>query len=345
MSAAPQSREDEAAIAEAASAWLARRDRGLSPAEQDAFLQWCREDPRHRAALARLDQAWAWLDSLAEWRPAHSARPNPDLLARPHPKCTRRPAFLAGALALAASLAVGFLLLRPASSPFASSAGSLRVIPAPERFTLEDGSVVEANRGGVFAPAFSPAERRVRLLEGEAHFTVAKNPARPFVVEVAGLTVRAVGTAFNVRQSAHTVDVLVTEGKVQVESAPLVTGLPPSTAVVTPVAAGEQATVDAAQPASAPVVVTLTPAQIEHSLAWQGVRLDFDGLPLAAVVTEFNLRNRQQLVIGDRRVADLRVAGSFRAENVEAFARLLEASFGITVERRIDGALVLRRRE
>jgi transmembrane sensor len=91
--------------------------------------------------------------------------------------------------------------------------------------------------------------------------------------------------------------------------------------------------------------VPVTAAQIEHALAWQGVRLDFDELPLAAVIAEFNLRNRQQLVLGDPRIAGLRVAGSFRADNVDAFARLLEASFGIAVQRQADGNLVLRRRE
>ena len=39
----------------------------------------------------------------------------------------------------------------------------------------------------------------------------------------------------------------------------------------------------------------------------------------------------------------LRVGGSFRADNVEAFVRLLEASFGVTTARLADGSLVLRR--
>ena len=46
------------AIETAATAWLARRDRTLTAAEQDAYLQWLREDPRHAAAqLQALSQA------------------------------------------------------------------------------------------------------------------------------------------------------------------------------------------------------------------------------------------------------------------------------------------------
>jgi transmembrane sensor len=336
MPAEPQPR-DHAAITTAAAAWLARRDRGFNPGEQDAFLQWCREEPRHRAELARLDRTWGALNSLAEWRPAHSTRPNPDLLARGRPSGLRHRWYLAGTLALAASLALGVFLTRPRSAQTLPVPTGLRVIPAPERLVLEDGSIVAPNQGGSFEVAFSPTERRVRVTGGEAHFTVAKNPLRPFVVEVAGVAVRAVGTAFNVRQNARIIDILVTEGQVQIEPR----AAPAPTAVV----AGERATVDASQPASLPVIVTLTPAQIDHALAWQGVRLDFDALPLAAVVAQFNMRNWQQLTIADPRIADLRVAGSFRADNVEAFTRLLEASFGITVERRPDGYRLLRRPE
>ena len=75
--------------AEQASVWLARRDRGLTAAEQDAYLQWLQEDVRHGAAIQRLEGAWGALDQLAEWRPAHSAQPNPDLLAVPRRRSWR----------------------------------------------------------------------------------------------------------------------------------------------------------------------------------------------------------------------------------------------------------------
>ncbi len=42
----------------------------------------------------------------------------------------------------------------------------------------------------------------MKLEAGEAHFAVAPDAARPFVVRVGGVAVRAVGTAFNVRYAA-----------------------------------------------------------------------------------------------------------------------------------------------
>ena len=95
-------------------------------------------------------------------------------------------------------------------------------------------------------------------------------------------------------------------------------------------------------PTAQPVVAAVTPTEIARALSWQGVRLEFAELPLAEVVTEFNLRNRQQLVVDDAATGRLRVGGSFRADNVDGFVRLLEASFGVSAQRRADGALVLR---
>ena len=205
----------------------------------------------------------------------------------------------------------------------------MRVIPRPEPQPLADGSVAEVNPGGRFEVAFDEAERRVRLREGEVHLTVAKEAERPFVVEAGGVIVRAVGTAFSVRWERDQVDVLVTEGRVQVES-------PGSVPV--PVASGERVRVGADL---RPVVAAEKPDVIERALAWRTVRLEFEGLPLAAVVTEFNLRNALQLAIGDTAAGRVKVAGTFQADKPEAFARLLEAGFGIAVERRAGAAWVL----
>src|SRR3546814_16020939 len=61
-----------------------------------------------------------------------------------------------------------------------------------------------------------PKVRQIALKSGEAWFQVAKDRARPFVVEIGDVRVRAVGTAFSVRREANGVDVQVTEGVVEV---------------------------------------------------------------------------------------------------------------------------------
>jgi transmembrane sensor len=332
--------EPRHAIAATAAAWLARRDRRFTPAEQDAFLQWLAADARHRAEVARIEHSWRALDSLAAWQPADGAAPNPDLLAPPTSARRRiwlpRAAFAAGGAALAAAAAVAIAFWWPVpvaprtETEGPSAIAAVRVLPRPEPQTLADGSVAEAREGARLEVAFDATERRVRLDEGEVHLTVAKEAARPFVVEVGGVKVRAVGTAFSVRLDRDQVDVLVTEGRVEVES--------PGGAPV-PVAGGERARMGADR---RPVVAVEKPEVIERALAWRTVRLEFEGLPLAAVVAEFNLRNTLQLAIGDAAAGRVKVAGTFQADKPEAFARLLEAGFGIAVERRPTGPWLLR---
>lgn len=340
------------AIETTATHWLARRDRTLTAAEQDAYLQWLREDPRHAAAIARLEKVWGILDHLSEWRPANSPQPNPDLLA---PRLRRKIYWLSTA-ALAAAAAVALAFVVAGQRPAEPAPRRAIIHPGPERQTLADGSVVELNAGAQVDVQFTATERRVRLVRGEAHFEVAKNPERPFVVAAGPVAVRAVGTAFNVSLQQREVSVLVTEGKVGVtESAELAVPhrsdptapAPEFVAAPTYLSAGQQAVIALNSAASPPMptpavqVNEVTPAQIERALAWHGLRLEFPEMPLGDVVAEFNRYNRRKLVVRDRAAASIVVGGNFRADNVEAFVRLLESSFGVTAKPGSDGSLFL----
>ncbi len=223
-----------------------------------------------------------------------------------------------------------FISQRPAAPPPALAHAE----PAYRQRVLDDGTLVELNRGARIAAAFTAAERRVRLEHGEALFTVAKNPARPFVVEAAGVTVRAIGTAFNVRIAAAGVDVLVTEGRVQLERPTAPLAAPPL------LDAGQRVTIPFAGPP--PPAAAVSREEIERALGWQPRLLEFVSTPLAEVAAEFNRRNRVQLVIADEALRALPIGASFRSDNLDGFVRLLEASFGIKADR-TDAAIALRR--
>ncbi|MGH7956227.1 MAG: FecR family protein [Opitutaceae bacterium] len=90
------------------------------------------------------------------------------------------------------------------------------MVTRQQRQTLADGSVVELNAGADILVDFSPARRSVRLVRSEAHFAVATDATRPFVVSAGGVEVRAVGTEFAVRFGSQEIAVLVTEGQVAV---------------------------------------------------------------------------------------------------------------------------------
>lgn len=343
MSADQPNSSDSPAIARQASTWLARLDRGLTPAEQDEYLQWLREDPRHAAELARHEVPLRRMMQLADWQPIQSSEPNPDLFAPSKPQRWRSP-WVRWSLAAAAAVTIGIgVWWQGTPSPAPQLAATKSYLRVNERQALPDGSIVELKDGSRITPYFTANERRVRL-SGEAHFTVAKNPARPFVVDASGVEVRAVGTAFNVRLAENTVEVLVTEGKVRLEQTAASLPENPRPAETAPlVVSGQRAIIELGADTPTPQIATLTPKEIEETLSWQAARLQFYETPLAEAVAEFNRHNRQQLVIGEPSLNAVPIGGTFRPDNIEGFVRLLEFTVNIRAERRDNGQIVLLR--
>ena len=335
------------AIESAAAEWLVRHDRGLTPAQQDEFLSWLTASAAHRESFERHRSLWGDFNALKQWRPAHSAIPNPDLLARHRrPAPWRRPLPLL--LAAAAAIALTFWLV-PTPGPRADASLTFETAVYRQE-KLPDGSVLDLNRGAHVVVQFSATERRVLLVQGEAQFSVAKNPARPFVVRAGGVDVRAVGTAFNVKLAGPNLEVLVTEGTVHVSQhtvvAPAASAGPAPTAapvVLAALTAGQRTVISVATVTASPVVVQASVPEIARLLDWQPHLLDFESKPLAEVVETFNRLNPQHLVIGDEELRALTIVASIRSDNVEGFVRLLEGTMGVRTERTEAGEIVLRR--
>lgn len=328
-----------------AAAWLAQRDAGFSPAEQADFDRWRLADPAHAAAVARLERTWTTLQQLREFRPESRLHPDADLLARKRP-ATRILSFpmaaALGGLAAALALAAFGWWARPAAAPApaADAAAYATTSDGYQRVTLDDKSVLELNANSLARVTYTPAERRVQLVRGEAHFTVAKNKQRPFIVQAGTIAVRAVGTAFNVRIDDGRVAVLVTEGRVKIE--PRDGG---KASAVPELGAGERLVVSAN---GAPDWGALKAERVEAeamtaALSWQGPWLHFDDTPLASVVAQFNRFNHVQIELGDATLAGLPVVGNFRSDNVETFIRLLESDRSLVAERIGGDRIVLRR--
>lgn len=330
-------------IADVAAWWLARRDRGLSPAEQDEYLQWLGADPRHTEAVTQHAAALERMMQLYEWQPGHDSEPNPDLLKPSRSASALRWArthrFWAAGLAAAAAVMIGLVLWSPGGNVAALAVTPKSYLHVNERIALPDGSRVELKDGAKLVVQYSEHERRVELTTGEAHFTVWKDKSRPFIVRVAGVEVRAVGTAFNIRLDEKFVEVLVTEGRVAVD------GTPGANAADEPllVSVSQRAIVPLVLAEVGPAVVTaVTTEEISRELDWQAPRLQFNETPLADAVAEFNRLNRHQIVIADQSLYARRIGGTFRPDNVEGFVRLLSTTMDIQVETLADGRTLLR---
>jgi transmembrane sensor len=331
-----------------AAEWMVRAQQGLTADEKRRLQAWLHRDRRHAALFAEMQATSKLLDQLRDPLlagprsvDADSALASASVVFAPR----KHPFRFVPAVGAAAALALGLFLWRgdPGSAENFHQALSTQ-LGGWSNVQLPDGSNVQLNTETSVNVHYTNAERRVRLVRGEAFFTVAKNQSRPFWVEAGDVSVRAVGTAFNVRFRTDAIEVLVTEGKVQLEATALRHGdsadpTRPAARVIEEkpfLVAGQKARVPtAATPAEAKALIAIDRIdlpQIGRALAWQERRLEFADSPLADVVAEFNRYNAHKLVIADPALAARRFGGAFTPGGYEGFLEVLELSFGVVAE-------------
>ena len=337
LSAAP------AAIAAEALRWAARRQQGLAPTELRDLQIWLAADARHARAFRAADTDRDELD----W-PLHAGTADAVMLGLARRARRRRSQRLALACAAAVLLGCGAVWRLQTTSPQVARSG-LAVIE-PQRRVLPDGSMVELMADAEITVEFEERYRLVTLQRGVAHFEVASNPRRPFVVRVGEVAVRAVGTAFVVGRGAGEVSVVVTHGQVALDAAASFLPSAGAAALDSPLAlvsAGSLARVDNAPLSggapTAPVVRLASEGDLETAIGWRAPRLEFSGTPLAEVIAAMNRHNRLQFVIADEALAQLRLSGTLRADKVVALVEILETDFPIRAERRGDEIALHRR--
>jgi transmembrane sensor len=251
---------------------------------------------------------------------------------------------LAATLVLSAGIWLGYAQWHPASD-FQTAVGEQRSI------TLADGSEVLLNTNSEVRVRWSRAERHIDLIRGEARFHVAKNPARPFIVETHEAAVRAVGTIFNVRADSTSTQVAVLEGRVKV------------TELASPVPAINHQQDDAASESesspAAPASVELDAGQraavsgdrieldkgpsTESVAAWTQKRLIFRDQQLGDVVNEFNRYRVSPFVIESPQLAVIRINGVFDLNDPFSLAAYLQDFESVHVTWANDGTVHLSR--
>lgn len=304
-------------IDQAASDWTARLDRGpLDPDERETFQAWLEGDPRRKGALLRAQA----LSMLSESAQALGPGFDPAAFQPPRPRLSRRQAltWTGGAMA-AASLAALGVATSAAASVIRTERGEIRLVP------LKDGSTVLLNTDSSIRVRYDRGERRVALLEGEAYFSVARDAARPFVVEVDGARLRTAQAGFRVRKlDRDPVDVLVSQGQVEVAGAET---LPADTRLVLAERARPQ---------------RLAPDAITRELAWRDGKLAFEGETLRQAADAFARYSDTRIEVRDETLAREPVAGLFAANDPVGFSRAIAHVFGARLEQDGD-KLVLSR--
>ncbi|PKI17429.1 FecR family protein [Colwellia sp. 12G3] len=351
--------QDDDNVQELACLWISRMDRGLSNPEKKQLVDWCKQKPHHLSALLEMASYWDDLSVLNELS---------DLFPLAQANCqSQRNKW--SAIAIAASFAIISLLgantlVNESFLPYLPSFNEQQLtqtytlktqIGEQTSFTLQDGSQIQLNTNSLIEVEYSPKHRLLTLVNGEARFDVAKDRSRPFTVTAGEKSFTALGTIFNVQKNdSLAMELVVTEGKVLITKASMPvtdikntlmqarTTFKSDTLEATLVVSGEKAVITDNSPSiNTTPIEKVSLDQIHRDLAWQQGMLIFEGEPLSIALAEISRYTTSHFKIIDSELAEIHVAGYFKAGDIDGLLISLQSNFGINFNKSSDGTILL----
>ena len=327
-------------------AWIAQLN-GDDVSEKDlaAFREWVNRSPAHQKEIKELSELWTGLNVLTVMdEPIRQADKLSKQLRKNKARQNWRRQILLPVLSVASILAVVIIaptvLNRndiPASYEAQVNVPLIFKTAKGEHQThsLEDGSVITLNTDSYVEVDFTKSQRDIRLLKGEALFSVAHDEQRPFLVFANDGIIRAVGTEFSVHITDFAMEVIVSEGSVELSTLkptkPATENFPNITKVASlgVIKAGHSAQVKNSQAS----IANVSNEVIDAELSWRVGRLDFTGEGLEEAIAEYTRYTDMDIKIIDPELKKIRLGGSFPTNEPDLFLKNLEFNFGIKVEK------------
>ncbi len=215
------------------------------------------------------------------------------------------------AACLAAFLLPGVRILMEAD--YRTGAGQIRDIALP------DGSIVTLGASSALSVDYQALRRHVTLLNGEAFFRVEHDARRPFAVDATGVTVRDIGTAFDVNIESSTLDIAVQSGAVGVSF-----GSTPAETLT----AGERLSIDRRTRQT-----EITKEPVETIAAWRAGRLVADNLSIGEVIQQLRRYYHGYIWVNDPQLSSRRVSGIYNLNDpISALKAVVEPHAGVVTE-------------
>ncbi len=302
--------------------------------EQTALEARLSADREYARAYGRVEKVWAALGAHAGSPELMRRREEAIAYARGvsgrrwlRPSRRARARWYAAAAACGAALvAAAVWQLSPAGyrpGQFHTGIGELRTVE------LDDHSRITMDAATRLQVRYSTDARMVELHEGQAQFSVAPDPMRPFKVKAGDRTIVALGTTFTVELVDRQVRVAMLEGRVAVVvSAPAASAsnVRPAPHTVE-LAAGEEIRINRAGR-----TVLTHQADLEAATAWRDGKVIFRSEPLDEAVRRLNRYSRVQIEIVDPALAAERISGVFEVGNTPRFVDALQRSLPVAMD-------------
>ena len=318
--------EEQALFEEAADWLLTLENVSEGSPTLDEFGVWLSSSQDHRRAWNRVNQTWNMLSAgkalqERDGRDACSAVASRRAISgagkarRPaFAAARRRPYRTAAALGLAMAVIAMVWLVAP-TVLIKIRADHLTAAGEIERVRLADGSMIDLGGSSAISADVNARQRTVTLLAGEAFFDVTADAARPFVVDVRGLELRVLGTAFDVKVTSSGTTVALLHGSVEVD--------PAGGDTARTLKPGEMLRMDHDTGA-----VTAGEIYPEDIGAWREGRVFLDDVTVGAVVETIQRYHKAWISIPDRGLAARKVSGLFDLRDPDAALTALVRPFG-----------------
>jgi transmembrane sensor len=316
--------------------FLTLTDPGASAEEIQRVLNWMDESSANKNALEMVERFWRACDDLEHGERILSTRANPTCMGR-GTRWTMVSAAMAATLAGVFCVRLLTASHEQIATPIATADHDL-LFQSPtgeiRQIALADGSTITLSAASAVSVAYHSSERHISLDKGEALFQVAKDSARPFVVDTGSGTVTAVGTEFDVERAGDKTLVMVAHGRVRVgarnssgdiRSVNLDAGMEVSYAVDGSL--GKQARVD------------------QRAIGnWRYGELNFVDRPLKWVVADLNRYTLRPIIIDDPALAEISVTGVVHVNAMEEWLRGLSSVIHIDMSTTDLSVIHLKRR-
>ncbi len=246
-------------------------------------------------------------------------------------------------------------------TPVSQSINTL-VVPLGSRAssTLSDGTVVTLNAGSTLNVSRDYGiNNRIVRLEGEGYFNIARDTSKPFVVQTPFLSVRALGTEFNIKAYSvdRTIETTLVSGSVQIEPVKeinqgKITVLKPNQKVtfykedsVFISESGERKNEAPSRPESVKRIRTATPARlvtedvnVDPVTSWKENRWIFEQQSLAQIAVDLERKFDVQIVFDSEKLKSYRFTGTILAEPIEQV--LVALSMTAPIDYKVRGRVV-----
>ncbi|HBP50260.1 DUF4880 domain-containing protein [Pseudomonas sp. FSL R10-0056] len=309
--------EQPDSIDEQAAEWILRlHEEGFSEGLRLEFERWKQQSPQHAAAARRMQDVINRLQALRQQSTPAKAALNAAFAGR---KAVTRRKHALRALLIAGCLALPATLLVQSHYPEQWLAD---ISTGPNDWKtqrLADNSSITLSGTSALNVHFDGQARRIELLQGEVLVDVAHDSARPFFVETAQGSMRALGTRFVVKRQGDTTVLSMLQSRVAAQSA--------NEQQTLEVSAGSRALI---RQGSVELAGSISPASIDQ--AWERHQLVVEDQPLPQVLDEISRHRRGHLQFDRNTLAGLRVSAVLPLDDTDRALQLIADTLPLQIK-------------